>query len=60
MSERIGDELRGIDLGDKRLNQRSVKVLEALAANPEAGRELGRLLAGPTRRQRIDFSTIRT
>lgn len=36
MSERIGDELRGIDLGDKRLNQRSVKVLEALAANPEA------------------------
>lgn len=36
MSEGIADELRGIDLGDKRLNQRSIKVLEALAANPSA------------------------
>lgn len=32
----IADELAGIDLGDRRLNQRSVKVIEALAANPEA------------------------
>ena len=32
----IADELRGIDLGDRRLNKRSVKVLEALSANPEA------------------------
>lgn len=29
-------ELDGIDLGDKRLNQRSVRVIEALAANPES------------------------
>ena len=35
MCEGIAEELRGIDLGDKRLNKRSVKVLEALAANPE-------------------------
>lgn len=31
----IAMELQGIDLGDKRLNQRGVRVLEALAANPE-------------------------
>jgi len=36
MSEGIGDELRGIDLGDERLNKRSKKVIEALAANPQA------------------------
>jgi hypothetical protein len=36
MCEGIAEELRGIDLGDKRLNKRSAKVLEALAANPEA------------------------
>jgi len=29
-------ELLGIDLGDQRLNQRSVRVLEALAAKPES------------------------
>lgn len=32
----IGAELAGVDLGDQRLNRRSVKVIEALAANPEA------------------------
>ena len=36
MCEGIAEELRGIDLGDKRLNKRSVRVIEALAANPEA------------------------
>jgi len=36
MSEGIGDELIGIDLGDKRLNERSKRLLEALAENPEA------------------------
>jgi len=36
MSEGIAAELRGIDLGDKRLNQRSTQIIEALAANPEA------------------------
>jgi len=36
MCESIADELQGIDLGDERLNQRSVKVIEALAADPEA------------------------
>lgn len=36
MSQGIGDELRGIDLGDKRLNQRGRNVIESLAANPEA------------------------
>jgi hypothetical protein len=36
MCDGIADELCGIDLGDERLNRRSVKVLEALAANPEA------------------------
>lgn len=32
----IAEELAGIDLGDERLNKRGKKVLEALAANPEA------------------------
>jgi hypothetical protein len=32
----ITEELAGIDLGDERLNRRSAKVIEALAANPEA------------------------
>lgn len=36
MCDGIAEELRGIDLGDKRLNDRSVRVIEALAANPEA------------------------
>ncbi len=36
MSQRIADELAGIQLGDERLNKRSRKVIEALAANPEA------------------------
>ena len=36
MSEGIGDELHGIDLGDERLNKRSKHILEALADNPEA------------------------
>jgi hypothetical protein len=36
MSGRIADELAGIDLGDKRLNQRSVKIIEALSADPAA------------------------
>lgn len=36
MLEGIGDELTGINLGDKRRNKRSKHVLEALAANPEA------------------------
>ncbi|MFM9961334.1 MAG: transposase DNA-binding-containing protein [Planctomycetaceae bacterium] len=36
MCEGIVDELQGIDLGDKRLNLRSQRVIEALAANPEA------------------------
>lgn len=36
MSDGIGDELNGIDLGDKRLNKRSKHLLEALAENPEA------------------------
>ena len=36
MSEGIGDELIGIDLGDERLNKRSKHLLEALAENPEA------------------------
>lgn len=36
MSQRIADELAAIHLGDERLNQRSRKVIEALAANPEA------------------------
>ncbi len=36
MCEGIVEELRGIDLGDKRLNRRSELVVEALAADPEA------------------------
>jgi hypothetical protein len=36
MSVGIADELAGIELGDKRRNKRSLKVIEALAANPEA------------------------
>jgi hypothetical protein len=36
MCEGIAEELRGIDLGDKRLNKRSARVMEALAANPQA------------------------
>lgn len=36
MGEGIAEELRGIDLGDKRLNKRSLKILETLAVNPEA------------------------
>jgi hypothetical protein len=36
MCEGIADELQGIDLGDERLNKRSVRVIEALAGNPEA------------------------
>lgn len=36
MCEGIAAELDGIDLGDKRLNRRSKRVLEALAAKPEA------------------------
>lgn len=36
MSEGIGDELNGINLGDKRLDNRSKRILEALADNPEA------------------------
>ena len=35
MCEGIVEELRGIDLGDQRLNRRSAIVIEALAANPE-------------------------
>lgn len=36
MCEGIADELRGIDLGNKRLNKRSVRMIESLAKNPEA------------------------
>lgn len=36
MCEGIAFELEGVDLGDKRLNARSVSVMEALAADPEA------------------------
>ena len=36
MCEGIASELEGIDLGDKRLNQRSQLIIEALGANPEA------------------------
>lgn len=35
MEDGIGAELTGIDLGDERLNRRSKKVLDALAANPQ-------------------------
>ncbi len=36
MCEGITAELEGIDLGDKRLNKRSVKLIETLAADPQA------------------------
>jgi len=36
MCEGIAAELDGVDLGDKRLNQRSQRIIEALGANPEA------------------------
>lgn len=36
MCEGIAAELQGIALGDRRLNQRSVRVIEALAADPAA------------------------
>ncbi len=36
MCDGIAEELRGIRLGDKRLNDRSAVVIEALAADPEA------------------------
>jgi len=36
MCEGIARELRGINLGDKRLNKRSERIIEALAANPQA------------------------
>lgn len=35
MCERIAAELREFSLGDQRLIERSQKVIEALAANPE-------------------------
>ncbi len=36
MDKEIAAELAGIDLGDKRLNRRSARIVEALAANPQA------------------------
>ena len=36
MAPWISEELAAIDLGDKRLNDRSVKLLSALAENPQA------------------------
>lgn len=36
MDEGIRAELTGIDLGDERLNRRSLRVIEALAAHPQA------------------------
>lgn len=36
MCEGIVNELEGINLGDERLNKRSKRLIEALAANPEA------------------------
>ena len=36
MCEGIVEELLGIDLGDKRLNRRSLQVIETLAADPQA------------------------
>ena len=36
MCEGIAAEFEGIEFGDKRLNKRSITILEALAANPEA------------------------
>ncbi len=35
MCEGIVEELRGIDLGDQRLNRRSALVMETLAVNPD-------------------------
>jgi hypothetical protein len=36
MCEGIAAELEGIELGDKRLNERSKRIIESLSANPEA------------------------
>ncbi len=36
MCEGISSELAGIDLGDKRLNERSKIIVETLAADPQA------------------------
>jgi len=36
MCERISSELTGINLGDKRLNERSKTIIETLAADPQA------------------------
>jgi len=36
MCDGIAAELEGIDLGDKRLNKRSQRIIEALSVNPEA------------------------
>lgn len=36
MCEGIASELEGIDFGDKRLNDRSQRIIEALSINPEA------------------------
>ena len=36
MSEGISEELHGIDLGDKRLNERSETIIETLSADPQA------------------------
>ena len=36
MGNGIAEELEGIDLGDKRLNQRSTQVIETLGADPAA------------------------
>jgi Transposase DNA-binding/Transposase Tn5 dimerisation domain len=36
VGEGIAEELQGIDLGDKRLDKRSRRIIETLAANPEA------------------------
>ena len=36
MCEGIVSELEGIDLGDRRLNQRSQKIIATLAADPQA------------------------
>ena len=36
METGIAQELQGLDLGDRRLNARSVKVIEALSKDPQA------------------------
>ena len=36
MCEGIVSELEGIDLGDRRLNQRSKQLIDTLAADPQA------------------------